>query len=364
MIPVTRPFLPSRSAVEKYLDGIYERKWLTNNGPLAIELKNRLEDYLGVSNLLLVANGTLALQVAYRSFDIQHEAVTTPFSFIATASSLKWEKISPKFSDINRKSLNLCAFKAADSISKQTQAIVPVHVYGNPCDVDALDLLGISKGIKVIYDAAHAFGINIDGESVLKRGDASILSFHATKVLHTVEGGAVVFSREDDYEYAKDLINFGIDGRGCINKTGINGKISEVHAGFGLAMLDHIDEILAKRIEIFEYYRDALSCYVEMPEWHRSANINGAYFPIITENESVAVGLLEELKNYGIGARRYFYPSLDSLEFLNSNSRKCEISQFVAERVVCLPLFPELQCKDVQRIVDIVIRVIEKRSVQ
>jgi dTDP-4-amino-4,6-dideoxygalactose transaminase len=229
--------------VHQYIERCYENNQLTNNGPLAQELKARLEEYLGVQNLLLVANGTLALQIAYKVLGVSGKAITTPFTFVATSSSLRWEGIEPVYADIDAQSLDLSPEKVLEVIDPEVTALVPVHVYGNPCDVEAFDRIAKEHGLKVIYDAAHAFGVRLNGKSILQWGDAATLSFHATKVFHTVEGGAIIFKKREDYERACRLINFGYEG-GEVVDEGINAKMSEFHAAMGLCMLDEIDTVL------------------------------------------------------------------------------------------------------------------------
>ncbi|MED5526638.1 MAG: DegT/DnrJ/EryC1/StrS family aminotransferase [Pseudomonadota bacterium] len=353
MIPVTQPFLPSRKTVEKYLDGIYERKWLTNNGPLAQELKARLEEYLGVKNLLLVSNGTLALQVAYQALGIKNEAVTTPFSFVATASSLKWEGITPRFADIDPATFNLCPRQAELAMTEKTSVIVPVHVYGNPCNLEAFAELGKRHQVKVIYDAAHAFGVKYKGQSVLNWGDASTLSFHATKVFHTVEGGAIVFKDADAYERAAEIINFGLRNGTEIASLGINAKMSEVHAAFGLSVLDEVDNILEKRTAIYHHYVDSLKHFVNLPTWHSEASFNGAYIPILLESEQVLLRLVDVLKEHGIMARRYFYPSLNTVHAL-AESPEMSIAEDASRRVLCLPVFFDLELQSIEYVVELV----------
>jgi dTDP-4-amino-4,6-dideoxygalactose transaminase len=349
MIPVNKPYLPAFNKYSKYVERVYENGWLTNNGPLVQELKSRLEDYLGVKNLLLVANGTLAMQLAYKTFELHGNAVTTPFTFIATSSSLAWEGIKPKFADIDVSTYNLCPKKAEKALNKDSSAIVPVHVYGNPCDVDAFELLAQKRNVKLIYDAAHAFGIKLGDRSVLSYGDASTLSFHATKVFHSVEGGAVVFRNSDDYERALLMTNFGIDTTTMkIVDGGINTKLSEVHAAMGLAVLDDIDRILSHRVELFEQYCYELKDVISMPEWHQSANRNGAYMPISFVDDIQCTQVLDSLAKQGIIARRYFSPSLDDLKiFKEIGNSICHISNSKSEQTLCLPLYFNLSPKDV-----------------
>lgn len=347
MIPVNKPYLPAFDKYTKYLERVYEKAWLTNNGPLVQELKIRLEEYLGVKNLLPVANGTLAMQLAYKVFDLKGNAVTTPFTFIATSSSLAWEGIKPKFADIDPQTYNLCPIKAAQAIDEQTGAIVPVHVYGNPCDVEAFEQLGQRHNVKVIYDAAHAFGVRVNGNSVLNYGDASTLSFHATKVFHSVEGGAVIFKNSDDYERALLMTNFGIDTTTMnIVDGGINMKMSEFHAAMGLAILDDIDNIILRRVELFQYYNELLKEFVDFPVWHLHSTLNGAYFPASFTSATVSEKVLNNLKSKNIFARRYFSPSLNSLNIF-AGSSECILSEDLASRTLCLPMYFSLSQEDV-----------------
>jgi dTDP-4-amino-4,6-dideoxygalactose transaminase len=265
MIPVTRPYLPSRKKLDKYIDGIYERQWLTNNGPLVQELTLQLEDYLDVRNLLLVANGTLALQVAYKTLNVSDsefgtlpEAITTPFTFIATASSLKWSGVQPVFADIDPNTWCLNPANIEAVITANTRAIVPVHVFGNTCDVAAINSIAQKHKLKIIYDASHAFGVNYKGESLLNYGDAATLSFHATKLFHTGEGGAIVFKRNEDLARAKEIINFGITGVDRVEELGVNAKMNELQAAMGLCVLDEMEKNIDARAAVWNRYEQAL----------------------------------------------------------------------------------------------------------
>ncbi|GAB58345.1 DegT/DnrJ/EryC1/StrS family aminotransferase [Rheinheimera nanhaiensis] len=353
MIPVNKPYLPAFEKYTKYLERVYDKAWLTNNGPLVQELKVRLEEYLGVKNLLPVANGTLAMQLAYKVFNLKGNAVTTPFTFIATSSSLAWEGITPKFADIDPLSYNLCPNKARQAIDTDTTAIVPVHVYGNPCDVEAFEQIGKEHKVKVIYDAAHAFGVKVNGNSVLNYGDASTLSFHATKVFHSVEGGAVIFKNSDDYERAVLMTNFGIDtSTGNIVDAGINTKMSEVHAAMGLAVLDDIDQILSHRIALYEQYCDGLQSLGYQPIWRSHATKNGAYLPITFKDDIQCTQVLNSLARNGITARRYFSPSLNLVEnFKDQYAAQCPVSESLSNRTLCLPLYYALSSEDVSLII-------------
>lgn len=361
MIPVTKPYLPSREKLDAYIDGIYERNWLTNNGPLVQELTQRLEEYLGVENLLLVSNGTLALQIANRALGINEpidgkaaEAITTPFTFVATASSLKWEGVEPVFVDIDPDSWNLNPKNIEPAITSQTRAIVPVHVFGNPCDVEAIQAIADQQNLKVIYDAAHAFGVKYKGESLLKWGDAATLSFHATKVFHTIEGGAIVFKREEDLEKAKLLINFGIAGPDSITELGINAKMSEFNAAMGLCVLDEMEDNLNARAAVWNHYAQALSKRLQLQVKPEELDYNYAYFPVVFESEDQAVKVAAILKDNGILARRYFYPCLSMLTVLK-NKKLTPISNSISKRVLCLPIYFGLQEKDVDLIDSIIL---------
>jgi dTDP-4-amino-4,6-dideoxygalactose transaminase len=353
MIPVTKPHLPEIGRYISYIERCYQNNQLTNNGPLAQELKARLEEYLGVQNLLLVANGTLALQIAYKVLGVSGKAITTPFTFVATSSSLKWEGIEPVYADIDAQSLDLCPEKVLEAIDPEVTALVPVHVYGNPCDVEAFDQIAKEHDLKIIYDAAHAFGVRLNGKSILQWGDAATLSFHATKVFHTVEGGAIVFKKKEDYERACRLINFGYE-EGEVVDEGINAKMSEFHAAMGLSMLDEIETVLAKREEVHQRYYEALESLYEMPVWKEGATRNYAYFPVLFPSEDALLKTQERLNEAGIFPRRYFYPSLDTLESGRPDGGS-SISRGRARRVLCLPIYPALPLDVQERIISIMV---------
>lgn len=353
MIPVTRPWLPDKNKYLDYITRCFENQQLTNNGPLVQELKARLEKYLGVENLLLVANGTLALQIAYKTLGVSGKAITTPFTFIATSSSLRWEGIEPVYADIDEESLNLSPQKTLDILDPEVTAIVPVHVYGNPCDVEAFDRIANEHNLRIIYDAAHAFGVRLDGKSILQWGDAATLSFHATKVFHTIEGGAIVFKKKEDYDRACRLINFGYDAGEVIDE-GINAKMSEFHAAMGLCMLDEIDIVLKKREDIYFRYYKVLKDHFEMPVWKEGATRNYGYFPLLFPSEEALLNAASRLNEAGVYPRRYFFPSLDKLRYGKFYS-VCPISRDRAERIICLPLFYGVEKKTVEDIGNILI---------
>lgn len=350
MIPVTQPYLPPREVLDRYIDGLYERRWLTNNGPLVRELESRLTDYLGVDNLLLVANGTLALQVAFRLLNVQGEAVTTPFTFVATSSAMRWQGIQPRYADIDPQDLNLDPDLAQARITPDTSAIVPVHVYGNPCHTEAFRDIGKQHGLPVIYDAAHAFGVeSADGASILNAGDISILSFHATKLFHTVEGGALIIRHPALHEQARRLINFGFDADGSVVDIGINAKMSEMHAAVGLATLDCVDDIIARRAALVEEYRHRLYGYVKFQQRHGSEN--GAYMPILMESFEQTETVVQALRDAGVHARRYFATALHETPVFNTDGT-CPVASSIAQRVLCLPLYREMTIAEVRFVCD------------
>ena len=353
MIPVTKPYLPNREKLDSYIDGIYERNWLTNNGPLVQELTSRLEEYLDVENLLLVSNGTLALQIAYRVLGITTkdksgkipEAITTPFTFVATASSLKWEGVDPVFVDIDPDTWCLNPENIEAAITERTKAIVPVHVFGNACDVETIENIAGKNNLKVIYDAAHAFGVKYKNESLLKWGDASTLSFHATKLFHTVEGGAIIFKRKEDLEKAKKMISFGLAGPDSIDDLGINAKMNELQAAMGLCVLDEIETIAEARKNAWGNYQEGLPADVTYQVRQLESTNNYAYAPVLFPSESKVESVLAHLNESEIYPRRYFYPSLEQTKLFGEQS--CPVSHDISKRILCLPLYSEVDSTEV-----------------
>lgn len=343
MIPVTKPYLPSREKVDAYFDSIYETNWLTNKGPLVQKLTQRLADYLGLDPqcLVLVANGSLALHLSYKALELKGEVITTPFTFIATASTLKWEGLQPVFSDIDKDTWNIDPNLVEEKITPNTSALVPVHVFGNPCDVDAIQAIADQYNLKVIFDASHCFGTTLDGESVLKHGDASTISFHATKLFHTVEGGAIITKTPELAEKIRKMINFGINQDGSIGMDGTNAKMSEFHAAVGLAVLDEIDRVQSDRVKTWENYEAQLGQIYQFQKRHPKANNNCAYFPLVMESEETVVEAIKRLAVSDIQARRYFYPSLDTLDIYEVK-HECAISRDIASRVLCIPCWQDL----------------------
>lgn len=352
MIFVTKPFLPDISKYQKYLERIYESRWLTNNGPLVKELNARLCDYLGVSNLVLVNNGTMALTLAYRLLGLNKSAITTPFTFVATTSSLCWHNIRPKFSDIDANTFNINPALLGEAVDDEVEAIIPVHVFGNACDIGNIEKIAAKNNLKTIYDASHAFGVSYKDKSILSYGDVSTLSFHATKLFHTIEGGALVINNDELYEKAVRMVDFGYDDDNSIAEIGTNAKMSEFHAAMGLAVLDDIDGIIGRRKEISDYYEAELSTRYRLQEKNPESSMNYSYFPVVFESEQELLDAMDRLNSNRIYPRRYFYPSLDTIEYTNSN--KCmAISRAIADKIFCLPLYDDIGMDNARSIVEI-----------
>jgi dTDP-4-amino-4,6-dideoxygalactose transaminase len=347
MIFLNKPVAPNLTKLNSYLEVVNDSGWYTNFGPMHQELTVRLQDYLGVKNLLLVSNGTLAIQIAAKALNIT-KTITTPFSFVATASSLLWQGMDIAFSDIDPDSLNISSeqLEKVWSENPDYDSLLATHVYGNPCDVIKIDELAKKYKKKIVYDAAHAFGVKINDSSVLNYGDASTLSFHATKVFHTVEGGAIVFKNKVDFDKAKNLINFGIERDGSLGEPGINAKLNEYQAAVGLCLLDSMDEILEHRSNLFELYIKELKDVVDMPVWHDKASLNGAYMPICPRNSIIRDKISANLMLNDIQFRRYFSPSLDKA-YPHVKSFGCPVSNSISENVICLPLHAYMTEADV-----------------
>jgi dTDP-4-amino-4,6-dideoxygalactose transaminase len=362
-IYVTQPYLPPLEEFIPYLQTIWDNRILTNAGPFHKQLESALCEYLGVDHLALFANGTLALVTAQQALRVTGEVITTPYSFAATAHSLHWNGIKPVFVDVCPKTLNLDPAKIEAAITPQTTAIMPVHCYGRPCDVDAIQKLADNYNLRVIYDAAHAFGVNTPSGSVLRHGDLSVLSFHATKVFNTFEGGAIVCPDAKTKQRIDHLKNFGFVDEVTVVAPGINGKMSEVNAAFGMLQLQHIDKALAQRKEIDTLYRKLLRdvpgirC---LPASSGEKASNHAYFPILVEADYPLSrdALYQKFRDHDIWARRYFFPLISDFPMyrgLPSSSRaNLPVAAAAAEKVLCLPIYPALAAGDVERIVGII----------
>lgn len=353
MIPVTKPFLPPQEEYQYYLDKIWKNGWLTNMGPLSKELEDRLGEYLGVKNLLFVTNGTIALQMAIKALDLKGEIITTPFSFVATTSAIVWEGCVPVFVDIDPNSLNIDATQIEAAITPNTSAILATHVYGNPCDVKAIDSIAKKHNLKVIYDAAHAFGVEVYGKSIFEYGDISTCSLHATKLYHSIEGGLVIANDTTLFQKLKYIRNFGISGFYEFAELGINGKNSEYHAAMGLVNLNYIEAITKKRKILMEHYDKLLhNTTLKRPKWNVDSDNNGAYCPVLFETEEELLSAEKILKENNVGTRRYFYPSLASaLPYICS--KEFPITDNISKKVLCLPLYYDLEINDIDSICSI-----------
>lgn len=357
MIPVTKPFLPPIEEYQEYLHGIWKREWLTNMGPLASQLEMDIKEYLDVNHLLYVTNGTVALQMAIKALDLKGEIITTPFSFIATTSSIVWEGCKPVFVDIDADSLNIDSNLIEGAITEKTSAILATHVYGNPCDVVEIERIAKKYNLKVIYDAAHAFGVQVSDKSIFEYGDISICSLHATKLYHSIEGGLLVTKDPDLLKKLASIRNFGISGFDTFSELGINGKNSEFHAAMGLANLKYVDQIIDNRRRLTKKYEERLVNFKAIrPLWHKNSQNNGAYLPYVLESEELLLKLRSELDKAEIYTRRYFYPSLASaLPYLDKV--QMPITEDISKRVLCLPLFSDLTNEEVELICRIILRV-------
>lgn len=355
MINVTQTFLPPLEEYMAQLQRIWDSKWLTNRGELIRELESKLKDLLDVKHLLIVNNGTIALQIAIKALGLKGEIITTPFSYVATTSSIVWENCTPVFVDIEPDFLTIDETKIEDAITDKTSAILATHIYGNPCNVEAINAIAGKHNLKVIYDAAHCFGVEYKNESLLNWGDVSTLSFHATKLFHTAEGGGIVCQDDELAHKIFYMHNFGHKGQEDFFGLGINGKISELHAAMGLAMLPHYERIVTRRKAICEQYEDELKeGGVQSIAVREGASRNYAYYPILFPSECSLIKTRQSLTEQSINTRRYFYPSLENLPYVET--KRCAVSDDVSRRVLCLPLFAELNETDVARISDIIRR--------
>lgn len=362
-IYVTQPDLPPLEEFQEYLKQIWESKRITNNGPFHQQLEKELCEYLGVKYISLFSNGTLALVTALQALKIRGEVITTPYSFVATTHSLWWNNIKPVFVDVDPVYGNIDPEKIEAAITPRTTAILPVHVYGNPCNMEAIQQIAETYNLKVMYDAAHAFGVKYKGQSVLNFGDMSVLSFHATKVFNTFEGGAIVCHDEKTKRHIDDLKNFGFRGETTVVAPGINAKMNEVQAAMGLLQLKYIDKNIAKRKDIANQYREllhdipGLRFLDDMPEVQHCYS----YFPVFIDDEKFGVSrdaLYEKLKEHNIYGRRYFYPLISQFPTYrgldSAQPGKLPVAERITEEVICLPIYPELEIETVQLICQLV----------
>lgn len=353
-INVTKTFLPPLQEYEAYLEKIWSNGFITNQGPLLNEFELSMKKYLNVDNFHFVSNGTAALQVALNSLSITSgEVITTPFSYVATTSSILWERCTPVFVDIEPDTYCIDASKIEAAITSETKAIMAVHVFGFPCDVEEIQRIADTHNLKVIYDGAHAFGAEYQGKSLLSYGDISTSSFHATKLFHTIEGGCVVVKDKKISDAVELVKRFGHEGDTHYS-LGINAKANEFQAAMGLCNLKYIDEILTSRKHIYELYSELLDEIAAKPP----SKINGlkqnyVYYPVRFSSEELLLKVVDALNEQDIYPRRYFYPSLNTLPYLDKK-QSCAISEQIAKTILCLPLYKDLADDDVRRIAAII----------
>lgn len=361
-IPVTQPFLPDLNEFIPYLEKIWDNRWLTNNGPFHQQLEVALCEYLGVEHISLFNNATIALITALQALRISGEVITTPYSFVATSHSIMWNGLEPVFVDVDPNTFNIDPAKIEAAITPRTTAIMPVHCYSNPSDVEEIQKIADNYGLKVIYDAAHAFGVKYKGESLLKWGDLSILSFHATKVFNTFEGGAIISQDAKTKQRIDSLKNFGIADELTVTAPGINGKMSEVNAAFGLVQLKHIDKSMLSRQAIDERYRAELANVkgISLYQHECNANSNFSYFPILVEADYPLSRdeLYEKLKKNNILSRRYFYPLISNMPMYRGIP-SAEITNLwqanqLSEKVLCLPIYDALSISEQLSVIELI----------
>lgn len=361
---VTSPLLPPLEAFIPYLETIWQSKQLTNGGPFHQQLEKELADWLGVPCVSLFANGTLALLTALQALRIKGEVITTPYSFVATAHSLLWNSLTPVFVDICPLTCNIDPAKIEAAITPDTTAILPVHCYGIPCDTDAIQRIADMYDLRVIYDAAHAFGVTKDGNSILNAGDLSVLSFHATKVFNTIEGGAIICRDARTKQRIDNLKNFGFADETTVIAPGINAKMNEVQAAFGLLQLQHIDVALAERAEIYRRYCTALADTPGVTTYRVSPEVNWnyAYYPVLIDGSYPLSrdALYHVLKEEGIYTRRYFYPLISAFAMYRhlptAAPHHLPEANALAQQILCLPIYPGLTAADQQRVIDCIHR--------
>jgi dTDP-4-amino-4,6-dideoxygalactose transaminase len=359
-INVTKPFLPPISEYTKILEGIWNRNWLTNDGPVLNELELRLKDYLETNHLLITSNGTIALQIAIKALDIKGEIITTPFTYVATTSSIVWEGCTPVMVDIDENTLNIDHRKIEAAINHNTKAILATHVFGNACNIDAIDHIANKYKLKVIYDAAHCFGTKYKGRSIFRYGDISTCSFHSTKLFHTIEGGGLFSESPELIRKMALLRNFGHISPTQFGSVGINGKNSEFHAAMGLCNIKRVDEFIIERCNLKERYMGYLSNIesIRFPGITPNCKLNNAYFPVILESENVLLNVLSRLNEHDIYPRRYFYPSLDELDYI-SVKYDVPVSTDISKRILCLPFYNGLSLEEIDLVCRILIRTLK-----
>ncbi len=352
-INVTKTFLPPHEEYQAILNKVWENSWLTNRGLLVQELEAKLQSYLQSPPLIAMTNGTLPLQIAIKALGLSGEIITTPFSYVATTSSIVWEGCTPVFVDIHPEYLTIDETKIEAAITSKTTGILATHVFGNPCAVEEIEIIAQKHNLKVIYDAAHCFGVTYKGNCIFDYGDVSTCSFHATKLFHTGEGGAFFCQDNGVRKAAFDFHNFGHAGPAVFSAVGINAKMSELQAAMGLAVFPYLEKILERREFLVKRYQDAFNAlHIQSIRIRENCNWNYSYYPIILKSETDLLALVDELSKEQINPRRYFYPSLNTLNYVES--KEMPISESISERVLCLPLYLELTECEQDKIIEII----------
>ena len=353
MIPVTKTFLPPQEEYNSYVKRAWDKVWLTNRGELTLELEDKLKNLLNVSNLIITNNGTIPIQIALKLFGEGGEIITTPFSYVATSAAIVWENCKPVFVDINPDYLTIDETKIEAAITPKTTAILATHVFGNPCDVIAIENIAKKHNLKVIYDAAHCFGVKFNNHSVFNFGDVSTCSFHATKLFHTGEGGAMFCNDAAVFHQLYYSHNFGHNGPLAFHGLGINAKISELQSAMGLAVLPYMDYIISERKKVVDYYNNNLNFNtVKSLQIRENTEWNYSYYPVILDSEETLLRVSEALSKENIIPRRYFYPSLNTIEY--TKGEKMPISESIASRILCLPLYVGIPEADLENIIQII----------
>ncbi|GHT77556.1 aminotransferase [Bacteroidia bacterium] len=356
-IYVTMPTLAPLEDVTELLKGVWERGILTHNGPLIQRFEKEVAEFLRIKNIVSVVNGTLAIQLAIKALDLKGEIITTPFTFIATISSIRWEGCTPVFVDIDPETLNIDPRKIEERITKNTCAILPVHVFGNPCPIEEIDEIAKKHNLKVIYDAAHAVGVNYNGKCIFEYGDISTTSFHATKMLNTAEGGACFALNDKIHEKMKRLRFFGYDNKKDAVDDGTNAKMTEVHAAMGIANLKYLKQALDDRKEKYTLYKERLSVNPDLKFQRINQDCNYSYFPVIFPSETILLKVEKDLNAQNIYPRRYFYPSVNTYKDIVPYI-KMPVSEDIANRILCLPLYYDLTREDIIKIANCTLEVL------
>jgi dTDP-4-amino-4,6-dideoxygalactose transaminase len=358
MIPVTKSFLPSLTDYQLQLQRVWDNQWLTNRGPLLLELETKLSEYLSLqeSKIIVMNNGTIPLQIALKLLANGGEVITTPFSYVATTAAIVWENCTPVFVDIHPEYLTIDENKIEAAITNKTTCILATHVFGNPCNIDEIEHIAKKHDLKVIYDAAHCFGVTYNGKSIFEYGDISTCSFHATKLFHTGEGGALFTKDPELFHKCFYSHNFGHNGPLDFYGLGINGKISELQAAMGLAVLPNMDKIISGRKNAVDNYYSKLDFdIISKIKLRENSKWNYSYFPVIFKTEIELLEVQKALNEQQIFPRRYFYPSLNKVNYINGEEMK--ISENIASRILCLPLFHDLSNDEVDLICKIISKV-------